>query len=62
MLLGSVDTLLKSVGKVLGKNEQKFHEQLLNKLLEKISSEEFSKYFEEEKKLTFEQTISIINV
>ncbi|MDQ3022248.1 MAG: tetratricopeptide repeat protein [Bacteroidota bacterium] len=60
MLLGAVDAALKFMGTILHKDGQKLQEQIINKLHEKLSDEEFSKYFEEGKKLTFEQAAELV--
>lgn len=59
MLLGAVEATLKFIGKVLDRDDQKFQEQIINRLHEKLSKEEFSKYWEEGKQLTLEQAAGL---
>jgi len=59
MLLGAVEAVLKSMGTILDRDGQKLQKQIVNMLHEKLSDEEFSKYFEEGKKLTLEQAAEL---
>ena len=59
LLLGVVEATLKSMGIVLESTEQKNQKKLINKLHEKLSDEEFSKYFEKGKMLTLEQATEL---
>ncbi|MEO8209431.1 MAG: tetratricopeptide repeat protein, partial [bacterium] len=57
ILLGAVETALKSIGLILQTKMLKFHKQIVNVLHEKLSNEQFEKYFEEGKKLTLDQAV-----
>ncbi len=54
-LLGAVDSALQNLGLKLHAKYSKFHENISKQLRDKLSDEEFSKYFEEGKKLSLEE-------
>ena len=58
-LLGGIDSAVKSEGLNLINEEQKFHSQITEMLNKKLSDEEFRKYFDDGKKLTFEEAIQL---
>ncbi|MEO8399381.1 MAG: hypothetical protein ABI550_06140, partial [Ignavibacteriaceae bacterium] len=58
-LIGTADALFKSMGLELQRIEQQQIEQIVKKLHEKLSEEEYSKHFEEGNGLTLEQAIKI---
>lgn len=60
ILLGAVESALKSISRVLEIDVKKLEEeQIINKLHEQLSDEEFSKNFEEGMKLTIEQAAEL---
>ncbi len=59
MLLGGVDSAVKSLGLTLINEEQKFHSQITEMLNKKLSDEEFRKYFDDGKKLSLEEAIRL---
>ena len=59
LLLGAVQSALKSRGAVLDSVDLKLHKQTITKLHEQLSDKEFSKYWEEGKKLTLEQAVEL---
>ena len=59
LLLSAAEMALKSMGAVLDINEEKLRKKIVNDLQEKLSIEEFSKYYEKGKKLTLEQAAKL---
>jgi predicted ATPase/class 3 adenylate cyclase len=58
-LLSFINTTLQSMGTVFDKSALIMHEQTINSLREKLSDEEFSKFWEEGKKLSIEQAVEL---
>ena len=59
LLLGATETALQSMGYVRGRDDLIQYERIITKLHEQLSDEEFSKYWEEGKKLTLEQAVEL---
>ncbi|MFC2093560.1 tetratricopeptide repeat protein, partial [Bacteroidota bacterium] len=59
LLLGATETAFQSLGYVREKNDLTQHKRILTKLHEQLTEEEFSKYWEEGKKLTLEQAAEL---
>jgi hypothetical protein len=59
LLLGAVESAVKSMCAVLEKDEFNQYEQTITKLHEKLSDEEFTKYWEEGKKLTLDEAVEL---
>jgi predicted ATPase/class 3 adenylate cyclase/uncharacterized protein HemY len=59
MLLGAADAILKTNNTDLNKVEKKLHRQILEILRERSNEDEFSKYFEEGKRLSPEKAVSL---
>jgi predicted ATPase/class 3 adenylate cyclase/Tfp pilus assembly protein PilF len=58
-LLGFVNAALQSMNTVFESDEQILYEKVINDLHEKLSDEEFAKYWEEGKKMTIEQATEL---
>ncbi len=58
-LLSSSEKIMESIGGVLGKNDQTKKDNTIAKLHEQLSDKEFNKYWEDGKKLTFEEAIAL---
>jgi len=59
-LLGAVEALLSSAGRILETNENNLLSNIVDRIKVKISVKEFSEYFEQGKKLTVEEAVGII--
>ena len=58
-MLGAAEAELKSTGSIFKRDGEKLQKKIMNELHEKISLQEFSKYFDEGKKLTLEQAAEL---
>ena len=59
LLLGATETAFQSLGFVREKDDLIQHERIIKILHEQLSEEEYSKYWEEGKKLTLEQAVEL---
>ena len=59
LLLKATGTILQSMGAMHGRDDLIQYERIITKLHEQLSEEEFSKYWEEGKKLTLEQAVEL---
>ncbi|MBK9229237.1 MAG: hypothetical protein IPL67_19800 [Ignavibacteria bacterium] len=59
-MISAAENVLESMGVVFDKYEQKIKDEIIEKLHEHLSDEEFEKYREEGKKMTLEEAAQLI--
>ncbi len=59
-LISAAENVLESMGVVFDKYEQKIKDEIIEKLHEQLTEEEYAKYREEGKKLTMEEAVQLI--